>query len=314
MPVEKASYQEAAIAALTAAEAGETPPAAPEEPAAEAPEAPPAAEEPASEGEEPESDEKPAEQAEKPEEKKPAKAEKTWEEIAREKAKLREERQASAAEKARLTRAEALLQAAESGDALGLLAAAKIPWSKAAKQVLEGGKAEEPAPEADEKPASKLEREVAELKAELQAAKYEKAKTKLMDKIKETGQGFKFVSGLEAENEVFDFMDAYYRKTGEQLGDSLEESIQIACEAVDRDLAKKGDRWKKVLISGGSENKGEGKPAVPSTASKQVRTLTNDTGSGPRSVNPVKTQSGPKSDSDYRNDALKAFLAADTDE
>lgn len=310
MPAEKASYQEAAIAALTAAEAGETPPATEETPpAAEEPVAE-AAEEPSEEGE---GEEKPPEAEKPPEEKPKPKAEKTWEEIAREKAKNREAAKELAAEKARLARADALIAAAESGDALGLLAAAKIPWSKAAKQVLEGGRAEEPAPEKAE-PQTKLEKEVAELKAELQQRRYAEAKTKFMGQIKEIGKDFKYVSGLEAEDDVFQFMDDYYRKTGEQLGDSIEESIQIACEAVERDLSKKGQRWSKVLTDTGSANKAEGKQASPSTASKQVRTLTSDTGSGPRSVNPVKNQSGPKSEADYRNDALKAFLAADTDE
>lgn len=311
---DKVDYQNAALAALTAAESGqpvpepETPPA--DESAGEIVET---TEEPDGKLEAPKPDEA-EEKEEKPAEPPPPdKKAKTWEEIAREKAKVRAEKEALARDADRVRRAEALLQAAESGDAMGLLAAAKIPWSKAAKQVIDGGKSDPTEPE-KKAPESDLAAQVAELKAELQAAKVEKAKGNLLTKIKEKASAsdqFKFVAGLEAESQAMDYMVRYFNETGENLGETLEESIEIALSAVEQNLSKTGERWKKVLIPAGSENKGNGKPASPSvTSSKPVaKTLTHDTGSGPKGSTPVKPK-GPKSTEDYQSEALASYLAA----
>jgi hypothetical protein len=300
---DKVDYQSAAIAALTAAEA-EAPPEAPAAEAAAEPVEPVEGDEPAAEGTPPadpvKAEAPPAEPAKKD-------ATKTWADVAREKAANRAAKAELAADRAKISRAEALLAAAESGDAMGLLAAAKIPWSAAAKQVIEGGKTD---PKTDEKQPVNLEQEVAELKAEIRAGKAEKQMNAVLGQIKEKAGKYKYVSGLEAEKDVFDYLKAYHAETGEMPGDNLEESIEIACEAVELHLSKSGERWKKVLTDPGSGDKKDLKSASPSgTASKQAaRTLTNDVGSGPRGSDPAKPKV-LKTEDDYRSAALAAFLA-----
>lgn len=303
--LDSSSYQEAAVAALSSEAAPANEDIAPSEESAPEPEAAIVETE-----EEPDGHLEPVE-GEKKAEAAPAKEEppkKDWEKIAKEKAAAR----VKAAEEAEAPKMKALLAAAKAGDAMSLLAAAGIPWSAAAQQVIDGGKVEAKKQEQQSEPESDIQKELREIKAELNARKYTEAKGKLMDKIKEAATASApFVAGLEAEEEVFEFLDRYYRETGEQPGETLEESIEIACEAVEQKLRKKGEKWKNVLTNPGSGNTRNGSKQVsPSAASNRVaKTLTNDTGAGPRSVNPAKPKVA-KTEQDYREETLKVLLGS----
>lgn len=314
MPMDGSKFQEAAAALLEkggGAPAEETPAETTEEHGVE--EIPDADEEgklepveTAEQKPEDKPEEKPA--AKEPEKKDPPK---DWEKIAREKAEARRKAEAEKLSQADQIKANALLEAARSGDAMSLLTAAGIPWSAAAQQVINGGKAADKKadPEKqDGKELSPIEKELAEVKAELQAQKYERSKAKVMDQIKTiAGSKAPLVRALEAEDEVFAFLDQYVRETGEKPAETLEESIEIACEAVEMRHRKKGEKYRDALTKLGSGNNKDPKQATPSTASNKVaKTLTNDTGSGPRSVSPVKTKVA-RSEEDYRLEALKVL-------
>lgn len=308
---DKVDYQSAALAALTSAESGEAAPPA-EVPgttngAVDSLEGNTAVEET---GEEPDG----KLEAAAPPKVEPKKIEKTWQQIAADKAKLREEKKAMEANRSNDTRAQAMLQAAQAGDAMGLLAAAGIPWSAAARQVIEGGRTD---PNKQQEPKEPdIREEMRALKAELQQAKTEKAKNGILDQIRGKAKAdgrFKYTTGLEAEHEAFEFLRQYHAETGELPGENLDESIEIALEAVEQNLAKTGEKWSKVLTKGGSGDTRNNATASPSgTASQQAaRTLTNDAGSGPRSASAKPKVL--KSTEDYQSEALANLLAASAD-
>jgi hypothetical protein len=229
---------------------------------------------------------------------------KTLEDVAREKSALRAERAALAKDKDRAARAEALLEAAEKGDAMRLLTAAKIPWNAAAKQVLEGvpDKAPAPAgePSAAERRIEALERELAQNKAQ---ANRIAVLTKVHDQAKSDPK-FKFVAGLDASERALQYLERFHAETGELPGQTLDESIELALEAVENQLSREADRWRPLLGSGATSAPAA-KPAVSKVAVSQQapKTLTNDTGSGPKPA-PGNTRA-PKTEDEYRADALK---------
>jgi hypothetical protein len=234
---------------------------------------------------------------------KPDKVTKSLEDVAREKAALRAERQALAKDKERAARAEALLAAAEKGDAMSLLTAAKIPWNAAAKQVLEGVPDKKPEP-AEVTPA---EKRIAALEQELNQQKAQARRSEVLGQIKDLAKSdtkFKFVAGLGAEQQALNWLENYYAQTGELPAENLSESLAVACEAVENHLSREADRWRPLLGSAAA-----GSPAVkqvvpPKAVSQQAaKTLTNDTGSGPKAA-PVNKRV-PKSQDDYIAETMK---------
>lgn len=315
---DKQNYQSAALAALTAAESGELPP---EPETAPAPEGETRSEDvveveadgklEAVEEDQPDAEEKPEVKAEpKAEPEKPS-----WEEIARKKREEREAKKAAEQSNALSIKAKAMVAAAESGDAMGLLAAAGISWSQAAKQVIDGGKADQKAPAKKDDDENPLVREVRELKAKIADREAREQTQGFLSKIKTAASAaaekFVFVSELGAEEEVFGFLQRYAAETGELPGNNVDESIEIALEAVEAQHRKKAEKYKNGLTKLGSGNKTDLKKAAPSTASKSqvATTLTNDAGSGPRASVPAKPKV-LKATEDYQRDALASLLAA----
>lgn len=240
-----------------------------------------------------------------PADKKPAsRIEKGYEDLAREKAAFRKEREAAGAERA-------LSEAAKRGDAMALLAAAGIPWSKAAQQVLDGtGKRS--APEVEE--PDPRDQRLAALEQEIATTKASAMRQQLMGNLKELTKDarFKHVAGMEAEGQVIGYIERYFNETGELPGSNLQETMEIAAEAVETQLAKEAARWSKVLTGfKGGATVPSSKSVVPAAgASSQVasKTLTNNVGSGPAPASAAPKK--PKTDEEYQRAALEALTAS----
>ncbi len=246
--------------------------------------------------------------ADPPAEKPSSRVEKGYEDLAREKAALRKEKEAIQQEAAEL---KAYREAARGGDALALLAAAKIPWRRAAEQVLATNEA--PA----QKAASKAEpderdRRLAALEQEIASTKAQAARQNLMGQLKELTKDKRFahVSHMEAEGQVISYIEKYFNETGELPGSNLQETMEIAAEAVETQLAKEAARWEGVLtkLRPGAVVP-VSKSVVPAVGavSQQAKTLTNSAGSGPKST-PV-TPHKPKTDEEYQLAAIQALTA-----
>lgn len=306
---EKTNYQAAAIAALEAMpEDGN---------AAETPEAP-APEAKATEEETPVADsvadsakaevpEKTSEKVEPPK--------KSFADLAKEKADARARKAQADAQEAELREARALIEFARKGDAVGLLTAAKIPWSKAASQVLGGKTEEEPEKPAPDTEIAKLREELNGFKEEARqarnAAKLAEVRAQAADLVKKGGDKYLFVAEHDAAADAVDFVRQYYSETGELPGETLEESLQIGLEAVEADLAKKADKWEKALAKKKGVVTNTTKQEVTSVAAskKAAQTLTNNTASGPRTGETAKKA---KSELDYRK-AAEALVLDEAD-
>lgn len=301
-------YLAAAIAvanapADSAAPAGEPAGAAPDQGALEAAEPAEAAESEPEEGEaEPE---KPAAAPPKPD-----KITKSLADVAAAKAELRRERAALDAEAGPV---KAVLQALKTRDAMALLAAANIPWSEAARQVLEGTGTKPPKKQAaeseDEDPR---DARIAALEQENAANKANATKAKVLGAVSalvKDNEKFNHIAKLGEESRVLEYIERYHAQTGELPGETLEESLTIAAEAVEVQLKKEAARWQKVLQPASGAATLLPKAAVPAAeaTSKQAKTLTNSTGSGPKTA-PV-TSKAPKSPEDYQRAALEALSA-----
>lgn len=250
----------------------------------------------------------------KPEAKEAAKnprLEKSYEDLARRESALRKEQEALKADAADIERGKRLAAAAKSRDALALLKEAEIPWSEAAQQVLEGSakraaKADDDDEEPEENPRlSAIEQELYNLKAQKAEAEF---RSNLAAKVSETPEKYKLVVKRKAEGEVMRFIEDFYKQTKRLPGETLDETMEIALEAVELRLTKERDSWKELLTDDdGVVTSSSSKTAVPAgAASKQApKTLTNNTGSGPTSL---KNGGTPKAKSD--EDYIAAAIAA----
>lgn len=320
------SYIAAAMAIADAPPPAETPapeaPAAPEvkvqevEPEPDA-ELDAAAAELAAEDEAPATPAKPKVEA-KPEAKEAPKSprlEKSYEDLARRESDLRKAQEAAKADAAIIAESKRVMAAVKSRDALALLKEAGIPWSEAAQQVLAGSgrKAEKPEDDDDDESAAP-EKRLSAIEQELYAIKAQKAEAEfrgnLASKVAEDPAKYKLVTARKAEGDVMRFIEDFFKQTKRLPGDTLDETMEIALEAVEMRLRKERDSWREHLTDDdGAVTSSSSKLAVPAgAASKQApKTLTNNTGSGPSSLKTGAT-SKAKTDDDY----IAAAIAAAT--
>lgn len=239
------------------------------------------------------------------------------EDIAREKAALRADREKLKADAAILEEAKELLEAAKSGDALKLMARAKIPWSKAAKQVLDGDTADEPVAPAKPSPElsriEALEREIAARNArDMQA----QVTAKMSARVEAEPEKFKYTKhfGDEALAQARVYIETYFAQTGELPSPgNPDESLEIALEAVEAHLVKESKRWSSVLTPGTPVATVPGSkavvPAVGATSQKAAaKTLTNQVASGPNKT-PSDAPKKAQTSDDYIAATLEALTA-----
>lgn len=297
-------------AAIAAAEASETPSS---EPAAE--EVQPSTPEPASTGtaETDSSDNSPPVEKKPDSLEAPAKVDrvaKGFEDLAREKAMFRAEREKFKAEQAEAQEFANLRIAAKKKSAMALLAAAGIPWSQAAQEVLEGTgggapEKKESTPEEDPREAriAALEREIATAKA---AAGRADVMTKLNTKVREMADKFPLVESAGEAAKALDYIEQYFAQHNELPGETADETMEIALEVVETRLKKEAERWEKVLTKWrGGASVSTVKPATPPAPSQvaQNRTLTNTASAGPSNTQKAR----PKTADEYRLAALQAM-------
>lgn len=239
----------------------------------------------------------------------PTRIEKGFEDLARERAAFRAEREAA---KPQLESARAMTEAAQRGDAMALLAAARIPWSQAARQVLEGHGTKSPQNEKTDE-VDPRDARLAALEKEIATTKEQAARANLMTQLKSRSSKYPHLSALEAEHEAMAYIERYYNETQQLPGQTLDETLEIALEAVEAVKAKEAKRWEGVLtkLRPGAVVPSS-KTAVPAAGATSqqaaTKTLTNDHGSGPRSASNVAPKQ-PKTAEEYQLAALEALTA-----
>lgn len=119
-----------------------------------------------------------------------------------------------------------------------------------------------PAKVEEEKPARAVDPDIEELKQELRALKAsrqaeetQKARSQVMDIIKDKvgkmASDVPTLAALEEHEAVLEFIEDFQRKNGRLPGDDADESIAIAAKMVEERLAAQKARWSKVLTSAG---------------------------------------------------------------
>ena len=189
---------------------------------------------------------------------------------------------------------QALARAAQSGDPMALLAAAGFSYADVAKRVVTGDNVPQAKPEEPKAPAANLPPEIQAKLAKLdqvEAYVAQQQRNELMQKVQAAvPEKLKLVKQLGAFDMVERYVSDFYQRTGSLPGETFEQTIAVAAEAVEAHLVQEAQRWSKVLTPGqppatvASEAPRESPHAGP--ASTPVpKTITNAT-TAPAAVKP----------------------------
>ena len=204
--------------------------------------------------------------------------------------------------------AQRLAQARASGNPVAALAALGFTHAQYTQSLL--GQGEEPEqPKADKPPENSeiatLRQELQALKSERDAEKTSSARQQAMGQMKtllSADAKFKHLNGLESYDQVERVLIDYHSQHGSLPGATFEESIKLAAEVVEAQLAKEAEKWSKVLTVSQNPAPLSGQKAPesrPSTGTAQPRTLTNAAATAPSEVKSV-----PRT----RQDIINAFI------
>lgn len=167
--------------------------------------------------------------------------------------------------------------------------------------------------EEPEAPAQKQENsELAQLRQELQALKAERdnektmtARQQAMSQMKQLLSAeakFKHLNGLENYDAVERVLIDYHSQHGTLPGATFEESVKLAAEVVEAQLAKEAEKWSKVLTVSQTPvpvSTQKAPESQPSTGTAQPRTLTNAMATAPAEV-----KTAPKT----RQELIQAYI------
>jgi len=204
--------------------------------------------------------------------------------------------------------AQRLAQARASGNPVAALAALGFTHAQYTQALL--GQPDEPSEPAKEAP--KTDSELAQLRQELQALKAERDAEKTqtarqqalgqMKQLLSADAKFKHLNGLENYEAVERVLIDYHSQHGTLPGATFEESIKLAAEVVEAQLAKEAEKWSKVLTVSQNPAPLSGQKAPesrPSSGTAIPRTLTNAAATAPSEVKSV-----PRT----RQDIINAFI------
>lgn len=232
---------------------------------------------------------------------------KSLEQIAREKAALRAEKEAVRPLQGLQARlgpqgVHQLEQALSSGNTAEIIKALGIrPGDvqfEAAKEVVQGAKKTDPEVEA-------IRQELAELKQARQREQMEIGRKRTLELTTKLATEYEWISDdPKAHDEALGMVEDFIRKHGEMPAATREESLRLALADVNERYEKEAEAWEKRLTRRKSraitpeESPEQSTPAVSEFGGSRIN---NSMATAPSRA-PAKTQ--PKSDDDYRNAAL----------
>ncbi len=269
--------------------------------------------------------EKPAEVEKKPEEKVEAKKEglddplkKSFERLALEKKEQRDREANLKTREAAVAKYELLDKAAAAQDAMGALTMLGIPYSALVNQ-LTGGRApaDEPEKEAPAGNESEALKRVAALETQLSKERFDRNMSALHTEFGTIAKANAKKYPLVAEDpelirQAHANLVEFVRRTGSPPGETREESIAIALEAVQVTAEKEAEKWRKKLGLTAAPAASNTEAAAPKSAVEPAselgmpsRTITNSHASAPQKV----AGSTAKTPDELRAAALKILEA-----
>ena len=227
--------------------------------------------------------------------------------IAAEKAALRKQKEEIAQRQKDFAKLDTAIQAK---DPLALLAAAGFSYQQLVEQVI-NGKVTSEAPK--EGAPAEWQTRVQALEQELAKERATRARLDALGRVKDLaakgGDKFALTRERNMEDRALAFLEDHYQKTGEMPGESFEESLEIALEAVEEHLNSELEQWlttskarAKLGSAGVNTSPPQGTGGADGSAAKVVKTLTNAGTTAPaKRVAPPE----PKTAEDYRRLALQ---------
>ncbi len=237
---------------------------------------------------------------------------KSFEQMAREKAAIRAEKEALKPFKTLESKLgpqgmHQLVQALESGDTRGLLSALGVKAGDVQFEAAKGKLEESEEAPADPRYAA-LEKKIAALEGERQKERVEAGRSRTLDMVKELAKApeFEMISDdPDAHRQALTMVEEYYVANGELPADTKEASFTLALEAVNEKMKEEAAKWekrltkvKKVDTIANTETPELSSQAV-SEAGKS-KSLTNTSASRPASQT-----STPRSAEDYQQRAIQ---------
>lgn len=192
----------------------------------------------------------------------------------------------------------AITKAKASGDPLAVLSAFGFSYADVATRMVDMGaakKAPPPPEKADSSPEfMEIRKELADLRAERAQRQYDQVVARVSDMTKDKP----LISKLKRQGAVLEYLIDFARRTGAPPGETFDESVAIAAEAVEADLVKEAATWRdalgvssqlttpppSVMVAGGEREAPSGQ------AKTGTQTLTNAAASAPRMESAVKTR------------------------
>ncbi len=221
----------------------------------------------------------------------------SFERLAREKAEMRKETESLKAREAKVSKYEMIERAVANDDAMGVLQLHGLKYSTLVKQEIAKGRpgaAPAAEPEAEENP---YETRIAALERTIREQNIKQADSELKghvsSAVKAAASKYPNVSAdPELTGDVVEQLLNFVKQTGKPPGDTLEESIHMALEAVELREEKAAQKYLKRkgltdVKPADSISPAGTKSAVDPVASeltKKSRTLTNSHASAPRTV------------------------------
>lgn len=208
--------------------------------------------------------------------------------------------------------AQALLKAKQAGDPMGVLTALGFTYNDVVKRILETEAATTKKQEQPEPQKTETRRESVlppELESEInQMRNYiaQQQRRELLTRVKETlpADKFKLIAGHEDYEGVIQLVNEFHAETGTLPGNTFEESVIAAAEALERKLSVKAEKWRKVLTPAQTaaivQSEAQREPQSSGEVTSQAaKTLTNSVAA------PAPTKPEPKNRDEVISDLLK---------
>lgn len=178
----------------------------------------------------------------------------SWDKLTETQARVRAQSETLKAEKAALEQQRnqfALFDSAlKQKNPIALLNAAGFGYQDVVEAIKGGAK--EAAPKAQDPMGSSI----AELQAKIQRLEEERtveketvARKNVLSLAEQRAEKFPLVQKLGAHEKALEYVMDYHRRTGELPGESIEDALDVALEAVNANLLKEKARWQNVLTS-----------------------------------------------------------------
>lgn len=201
-----------------------------------------------------------------------------------------------------------LMRAKASGDPLAALAALGFSYSDVANRMLDTrARPKEAPPAAAEPPKSALPPEFDEVRQELAELRQDRTRRMEVEALqnieKALGDKFPLTKKLKAAPMVKKYIEDFYARTGELPGDTFDETVALAAEAVEQRYKAEAEKWRSVLSENLTVSEAEPMLKQPVTSERPPGPV-----SSGRTLSNAIPQTGVKAEPTDRAGRIKSLI------